>query len=347
MEHEKYDGQDDGEYHFSDDQLNYDMEPEVVNASPTASGGATAASVAQFKKPLIGLAIFFALIFLVYKILAPSSAGTPAAEIAAGTKNISPAPVKAPVASTEPAVATPAPAPEPEPVVASAPEATTNAAPAAPVSAPTPTAAPVDNMAASSAAPSTPVSAPAPAVVIQNEPMPVAASSVDATRFASMEDQHAKMQAENTKKLAELESQSSAVQGKLQDLNMRLASIESTLTHLAQGMQDLKNNSNRQANVASSMAPSSPVPGVATLNVAPTPVVPATKPAPPKMIYVVQAIIPGRAWLKSEAGDTVTVAEGDSLKDFGRITKIDPYDGIVEVDVGGKLVSLSYGSGGE
>ncbi len=60
-----------------------------------------------------------------------------------------------------------------------------------------------------------------------------------------------------------------------------------------------------------------------------------------------QAIIPGRAWLKSDSGDTVTVAEGDLLKGYGRVTKIDPYDGVVTIDNGNRIVTLSYGSGGD
>lgn len=64
----------------------------------------------------------------------------------------------------------------------------------------------------------------------------------------------------------------------------------------------------------------------------------------PKVIYTVQAIIPGRAWLKSETGETVTVAEGDVLKNYGRVTKIDPYDGVVDIDTGNKMITLSYGT---
>src|SRR3990167_1827300 len=60
-----------------------------------------------------------------------------------------------------------------------------------------------------------------------------------------------------------------------------------------------------------------------------------------KVTYSVQAIIPGRAWLRSENGETVTVAEGDTIKDLGRVTKIDPYDGVVEVNMGNRVVSLS------
>jgi len=65
---------------------------------------------------------------------------------------------------------------------------------------------------------------------------------------------------------------------------------------------------------------------------------------PPRVGYSVQAIIPGRAWLRSDSGDTVTVAEGDMLRGLGRIARIDPYDGIVNIDTGTKTVTLSYGA---
>jgi hypothetical protein len=75
--------------------------------------------------------------------------------------------------------------------------------------------------------------------------------------------------------------------------------------------------------------------------------VPATQSAmrqvEPQATYTVQAIIPGRAWLKSDSGETVTVAEGDTLRGYGRVVKIDPYDGVVAIDIGGKIISLSYG----
>jgi hypothetical protein len=317
MEHEKYEGQDDGEYHFSDDQLNYEAEP--AHASPASGGSTASAAVAQYKKPAIGLAIFFVLIFLVYKILAPSSASAPTTNLtAAGT----PAPAQRVTNGAE------------KPKVVSAQAAALAPNVSAPVTTPMQSSAPAmtvpDNMPMPSA--SMPAVAPAPAVVIQQaSPVPMPAVGSNAARLASLEDQSTKMQTAYTQKLADLEAQSSAVQGKLQDLTMRLASIETTLTQLAQGLQDTKGN--RSA-------------GMAPFGAAPMPAMPA-KVMPPKMIYVVQAIIPGRAWLKSESGDTVTVAEGDVLKDFGRVMKIDPYDGIVEVDIGGKMVSLSYGSGGD
>ena len=69
----------------------------------------------------------------------------------------------------------------------------------------------------------------------------------------------------------------------------------------------------------------------------PPPNIPQSQAAPEvKIPYSVQAIIPGRAWLRSDNGETITVAEGDMVKGVGRVTKIDPYDGIVEINTGTK-----------
>ena len=64
----------------------------------------------------------------------------------------------------------------------------------------------------------------------------------------------------------------------------------------------------------------------------------------PKIPYNVQAIIPGRAWLRADNGETVTVTEGDVIKDVGRVTKINPYDGVVDINTGNRVISLSYGN---
>jgi hypothetical protein len=33
------------------------------------------------------------------------------------------------------------------------------------------------------------------------------------------------------------------------------------------------------------------------------------------------------------------------VRGLGRVTKIDPYDGVVEINTGNKIISLSYGNG--
>lgn len=50
--------------------------------------------------------------------------------------------------------------------------------------------------------------------------------------------------------------------------------------------------------------------------------------------YIVHAVIPGRAWLKSTAGQIITVAEGDVLGDYGKIALIDAANNLVRTSSG-------------
>jgi hypothetical protein len=50
--------------------------------------------------------------------------------------------------------------------------------------------------------------------------------------------------------------------------------------------------------------------------------------------YVVHAIIPGRAWLKSNKGQILTVTEGDKIGDYGTVAQIDAANGLVRTSSG-------------
>jgi len=45
--------------------------------------------------------------------------------------------------------------------------------------------------------------------------------------------------------------------------------------------------------------------------------------------YIVHAVIPGRAWLKSSKGQIITVTEGETLGNYGKILVIDAANGVV------------------
>lgn len=51
----------------------------------------------------------------------------------------------------------------------------------------------------------------------------------------------------------------------------------------------------------------------------------------------VYAIIPGRAWLRSSNGKTITVAEGDAIGEYGKVLKIDAGNGVVITTSGATL----------
>lgn len=152
-------------------------------------------------------------------------------------------------------------------------------------------------------------------------------------RIIALEQQSAAMmnllQTEYAQKMADSETQTNVMRGKMEELTRRINHMEASLNQITQLLQGVSKPQ------ASGVMGSAPVSNL------------AARPTEPRMIYSVQAIIPGRAWLKSEAGDTVTVAEGDYLKGYGRVTKIDPYDGIVAIDTGSKVINLSYGVSGD
>ena len=137
------------------------------------------------------------------------------------------------------------------------------------------------------------------------------------------QQQMSQLQADYVQRLNEFYSQNKLLQEQMQGLASRVVNIETQLNQLVQTL-------NRQ-------------------NAPPTNDLNMSQPqsqAMPKLPYNVQAIIPGRAWLRSDSGETITVAEGDAIKDIGRVSKIDPYDGVVEINTGSKVVSLSYGNTG-
>lgn len=361
---EGYESQEEGEYHFSDDQVNYDVEggatPKAQTpAAPMPATGKSASAkevalkkLSEHRRVVIGVVVFIVLIGVVYKMLAPVGTTPPSTEFAA-TKPMTAAPpkVQKPAAAQVAAATTPEPttqAPAPETAAANPPPAgTAPQVQAAPGMMPPPPpgqgAAPT-NLAQVAAAPAQgiptiqpmgaqttmtpPASAQPVAVQVTSGPQPVAPPSDEATknimdRLTSLEQQNAALmnllQTEYAQKMADYETQLTMTRGKLEEITKRLNRIDTTLSQLNQG------------------GPQSVVQEVA----APTTVM---KVLEPKMVYTVQAIIPGRAWLKSESGETVTVAEGDVLRNYGRVTKIDPYDGVVNIDTGNKIITLSYGT---
>lgn len=394
--------EEEGEYHFSDDQVNYDIEPEASKETQKSafSKEALLEKYTQHRRKIFGVISLIVLIGIVYKMLVPAStppttefsqtaasvkaekpavanAKTPpaAAQPATPASTVAPvsqpssAPASAtttaatspsapiPVTSTVATVAAPAPG---APASSSAPPQTQDNKPVVPVNAqqnPPPVAGtitvlpPTASQTAAQGAsvqqpnvvyappqtmpPSAQVTAPASPSM---PPMNVAQPGVDTQikdRITALEQQNTAMmnllQTEYAQKIADTETQANAVRGKMDELTKRVNRMEASLTQITQLLQGVGRSQSIDAM------------GGAPVSIPST----AARSAEPRMTYSVQAIIPGRAWLKSESGDTVTVAEGDYLKKYGRVTKIDPYDGVVAIDTGSKVITLSYGVDGE
>jgi hypothetical protein len=365
---EKYDGEDDNEYHFSDEEVNYEVESEPVTELASKEESETVFSrFARSKRMMISLVVFLILVFIVYKMLVPSVSAPPPTDInntsviTAQPKPLSPPPVSAestrPNVATYPSATTATPLPPattvPMAAVVSPPHTVPNTIPSSqPVagvthvqqvpsvasSAPTtmpvtlPTPPPTTMQPSLPAPPSSPSTvASMPAVIPVQSPAPPYPPSVDQTldnnsmqaKLAVMSAENEKLvsqlQAEYIQKISEFATQNKTLQEEMRLLNMRVATMETEITQLVQAMT---RQGQEETAVLSSERPTN------------------------KAAYTVQAIIPGRAWLKADNGDTLTVAEGDVIRGLGKVVKIDPYDGVVNINTGNKVVSLSYGSSG-
>ncbi len=381
MVNERYDnsseGQDEGEYHFSDDQDNYELEStkESTGTSAIVAEKETVLTRLKSRKMLIGMIIFIMLVVIVYQMLKPNSSvpitefsnaststtsrttTTQALPTSAETRAV---PSVAPMGATEseqPAQSISAPSTlammgsmQQQNVP---PSVQTQAGPGPALASPTQE---TPNLSQSTMAqqPSTGMSHPTPELpastlpVVQQsspsvppsvqQPMGEENSQNTAARLAVLEQQvsaiSAMLQAQQTKQGQTNTVQQAELQDKVQELNTRVSNMEVAFHQLMRMLRTTHQQAAQGSNAAV----------LSERNAMP---LPSARPLQPRMSYTVQAIIPGRAWLKSDSGDTVTVAEGDTLKGYGRITKIDPYDGIVSIDTGNKIMTLSYGSGGD
>lgn len=389
---DKYDN-DDSEYHFTDEDVSYEVETESPKASASSGANASVAAVlnrlAQSKRILISAGVFVVLIFLVYKMVAPSSpkVDIPAPVLAQqnnpGTapQNASPMQANMPQATTapnpaanpmlaqQPPTTPPMPAPteqsmtsvNPQPVaelpqqsqpmpsqeqLSSGPQPTMTPPPVAGSEAP------ASGMNAESAQPAVMVQQTMPEQTPENKaaitmpPVMPVQSAVPAQPYETPAQQPSRMeqivnenekmmtqlQADYSQKASEYAAQNKELQDQMQTLNTRVASMESQMSQLVQALTKQTQGAN-QSNASQSSAPANDAQPNQAANDAPV------------SRYSVQAIIPGRAWLRSDSGEAVTVAEGDTIKELGKVTKIDPYDGVVEINTGSKVISLSYGNG--
>lgn len=396
---DKFEGQDESEYHFSDDEVSYELEEETspkASDVPSESGASTKKEsfISQFtqsKRMMVSVGVFLVLVVVVYKMVSPTSTSAPSTDIVSAPTPTA-APGQAPsLAGQQPAqnlqttpaqqpaqVAAQAVAPATQSMAAVAPQSqqvvVQPAQPVAPQQQAQASLPPLPAGIPSSAQPAAAQAMAAAQSMVQSVvgalptnqaasaagqpvatmpsvipvPTPTTASTADqgsaastgymvpgagtntdekvAAIAANNERLMGQLQGQYTQQYNDFSNQTRAVQDQMQTLNARVSVIENQLNQLIQALTK-RNAGNTSLN--------SPPPTRL--------VQPERQTLEGRIAYNVQAIIPGRAWLKSDNGETVTVAEGDAIKGVGRVTKIDPYDGIVEINTGNKSISLSYG----
>ncbi len=124
MANERYDsdpeGQEESEYHFSDDQVNYEMDDALKDGGVIAAAAPKVNLVEKLKQNrrlVVGVVVFIVLLTLVYKMLIPS-ATVPATDITQENLPTTVATTKSVVKPTPPAIVPVQPATPPAPVAA-------------------------------------------------------------------------------------------------------------------------------------------------------------------------------------------------------------------------------------
>lgn len=136
--------------------------------------------------------------------------------------------------------------------------------------------------------------------------------------------------AEMNTRVSQLEAQTAMRSDDIQNLQNTITQLQSDMSGLRSSMDAMQQtlqqvstqNQQLTAQLAKAKRPAA-VPKKVVHHTAVTHEVANT------MKYYLQASIPGRAWLMGEDGSTVTVAEGDNLRGYGFIRRIDPVKGKV------------------
>lgn len=135
-----------------------------------------------------------------------------------------------------------------------------------------------------------------------------------------------------SQKLQQLEAHNADSKTAVTELNSSVAQLQTSIQTLDSRISDMSNSMNTLTQEVERQK--------SQLDALKTAKKPAKKPvhhysAPAKpMVYFINAVIPGRAWLKSSKGTTITVNEGSQIPGYGRVKKIDAYQETVTTSRG-------------
>jgi intracellular multiplication protein IcmG len=124
-----------------------------------------------------------------------------------------------------------------------------------------------------------------------------------------------------------LRSELNAANSRLDTINNTMNSLNEKIATLTQGITRLSETVEAQANRLTLMTAMQKKPKVVHKRN-------HFKPNFPRVVYNIQAVIPGRAWLIASNGSTLTVREGSEISGYGVVRLIDAAQGRVTMSSG-------------
>ncbi|MCE0724783.1 type IVB secretion system protein IcmG/DotF [Legionella resiliens] len=140
-------------------------------------------------------------------------------------------------------------------------------------------------------------------------------------------------------KVASIESSQQTVQSEVSSMNQQVSNINNNvnalnaqIAKLNQVISNLNNQVVKQSEVINVLIErTKPKPVKRVIHI---------KPASPQIIYYINAVIPGRAWLIGTNGSTLTVREGSKIAGYGVVKLIDSMQGRV-LTSSGRVIRFS------
>lgn len=140
-----------------------------------------------------------------------------------------------------------------------------------------------------------------------------------------------------TQKLSALEISQQNLRSEVNALNDQLSGISSNVNELTTKIADLNQ---MLTNLAAKVDQQSNQIAILTTRTAPKPVPRIVHRGPPRPVFYIQAVIPGRAWLIATNGSTLTVREGSQIAGYGVVKLIDARQGRV-ITSSGQVIRFS------
>lgn len=143
---------------------------------------------------------------------------------------------------------------------------------------------------------------------------------------------------ELTQKVAAVESAQQNVRSEVGAVSQQVATVNNNVQNLNSQIANLNQVIN---NLSTQLARQTEEINVLMARTQPKRVVKhVSTPATAPLIYYIQAVIPGRAWIIASNGSTLTVREGTKIPGFGVVRLIDPLSGRV-VTSSGRVIRFS------
>src|SRR5207253_2098898 len=128
-----------------------------------------------------------------------------------------------------------------------------------------------------------------------------------------------KKSSKETKDVSELKKNLSESQNTVADLQMKVHSLEESLATMASSQENINDELLALENQVSQLKADLTAKKTAQKKAIPT--VP--------LVYTLRAAVPGRAWLQGSNNSTISVAVGDTIPQYGKVTQIFPERGMV------------------